>query len=310
MKKLKKRQIVYLVLYAIGLAGTIVTLVFSEQIFGEASIFQSYVSDNSFVQWLYNKIPSFIGTIITIIAEMTLYYILKIIASKATKKLGSRSVTIAKLIFSFMKWIFAIVGVLAILAVWGVDTGALLASAGILTLVIGLGANSLVADIIAGVFIVFEGEFKVGDIVIINDFRGVVKEIGIRTTKLEDAGGNMNIINNAEIKTVINQSVQLSVAKCTISIHHTVSLAYVEKVINENLPRLSKEITTIVEGPFYMGVQQITTNGVDLFFLANCKEENIYQAQRDMNRAFKLLFEENNITVPLQQVAVTYNKEK
>lgn len=310
MSKLKKRQIVYLVLYALGLAGTIATLVFSEQIFGEASIFQSYVSDNGFVQWLYNRVPSFTGTIIVIIAEMTLYYILKIIASHATKKLGNRSVTIAKLIFSFMKWIFAIVGILAILAVWGVDTGALLASAGILTLVIGLGANSLVADIIAGVFIVFEGEFKVGDIVIINDFRGTIKEIGIRTTKLEDVGGNINIINNAEIKTVINQSDKLSVAKCTISIHHNVSLGHVEKIINENLERLSKEIKTIEKGPFYMGVQQITTNGVDLFFLADCKEENIYQAQRDMNRAFKLLFEENQITVPLQQVAVTYNKEQ
>ena len=85
--------------------------------------------------------------------------------------------------------------------------------AGVLALIIGLGSQSLVADILAGIFIVFEGEFQVGDIVIIDGWRGEVKEIGIRTTKLVDVGGNIKIVNNSEIKTIINQTQELSLAK-------------------------------------------------------------------------------------------------
>ena len=310
MKKLSKKSIVSLVLYFIGLAGLIVATIFSDSIFGEKSIFQDYVSDNSFVQFLYSRVPSIVGTFAVIIIEMTLYYILKVIASFTTRKLGNRSITIAKLIFSFLRWILAIVGILVILSVWGVDTAALLASAGILTLVIGLGANSLVADIIAGVFMVFEGDFKVGDIVIINDWRGTVKEIGIRTTKLIDAGGNINIINNAEIKTVVNQTDELSVAKCVISIAYSASLKDVEMIIENNLPKIKEELTLIVDGPYYKGVTALSPSSVDLLFLGYCKEEDIFQAQRDMNRAFKILFDENNINIPFPQVTVSYLKDE
>ena len=101
MKKLSKKSIVSLVLYFIGLAGLIVATIFSDSIFGENSIFQDYVSDNSFVQFLYSRVPSIVGTFAVIIIEMTLYYILKVIASLTTRKLGNRSITIAKLIFSF-----------------------------------------------------------------------------------------------------------------------------------------------------------------------------------------------------------------
>ena len=79
-----------------------------------------------------------------------------------------------------------IIAAFAILSTWGVNTSTLLASAGVLTLVIGLGAQSLVADVVAGLFIVIEGEYLVGDIVVIDGWRGTVKEIGIRTTKVEE----------------------------------------------------------------------------------------------------------------------------
>ena len=83
-----------------------------------------------------------------------------------------------------------------------------------------LGAQSLIADIIAGLFTIFEGEYQVGDIVVIDGWRGTVEEIGIRSTRVVDSGGNTKIINNSEITTVINQTQHLSVVSTTISIEY------------------------------------------------------------------------------------------
>ena len=176
-------------------------------------------------------------------------------------------------------------------------------------MVVGLGAQSLVADIVAGIFIVFEGEFQVGDIVVINNWRGTVQEIGIRTTKIVDAGGNVNIVNNSEITTIINQTQQISLATCTVGIEYSESLNRVELVIKDNLEKIRETIPAIVEGPYYKGVTALNSSSVDLLFVAKCKEEDIFQVQRDMNRAFKLLFDENGINIPFPQIVLNQAKE-
>lgn len=79
-------------------------------------------------------------------------------------------------------------------------------------MIIGLGAQSLIADIIAGVFIIFENEYDVGEIVSMDDFRGTVSEIGIRSTKITDAAGSIKIINSSDIKNVVSLSRGLSLA--------------------------------------------------------------------------------------------------
>jgi len=185
-----------------------------------------------------------------------------------------------------------------------VNTTALVASVGIMALIIGLGAQSLIADVIAGLFIVFEGEYKVGDIIVIDGWRGTVLEIGIRSTRIVDAGGNVKIINNHAISAVINQTKQLSVAKAYIGIEYGESLQRVELVIKNNLANIKKNIPQIVEGPFYKGVDALGESSVDLLFMANCKEEDIYIVQRAMNRELKLLFDQNNINIPFPQVVV------
>ena len=94
---------------------------------------------------------------------------------------------------SLIKYAAVIVLLFFVLKTLGVDTTAILAGIGILGLVVGLGAQPLIADILAGLFIVFEKVFDVGDIIVVNGFRGTVKEIGIRTTQIVDAGGNIII---------------------------------------------------------------------------------------------------------------------
>jgi len=307
-KRNKLTNVIKWVLFAIGLAGTGVAIYFDSQIFGEASIFNKSFFDNDVLNTLYQKIPALIRTVQIIALVMAAYYLLTLIMKWALSG-NNRGKTIAKLFMSFAKWALAIVAVLFVLSAWGIDTTTLVASAGVLTLIVGLGAQSLVADIVAGLFIVFEGEFQVGDIVVINGWRGTVQEIGIRTTKIVDAGGNINIVNNSEITTIINQTQEISLASCTVGIEYNESIPRVELVIKENLEKIKKNIPAILEGPYYKGVSALDASSVNLLFVAKCKEEDIFQVQRDMNREFKILFDENGINIPFPQVVVNYAKE-
>ena len=162
----------------------------------------------------------------------------------------------------------------------------------------------MIADIIAGIFIVFEGSYQVGDIIVVGDWRGTVDEIGIRTTKIIDAGGNVKIINNSEISSVINQTKELSLAKAKISIEYGESIEKVELVIKNNIERIKNNIPEIIDGPYYKGVDALSDSSVDLLFFAKCKEEDIYSVQRAMNRELKLIFDENNINIPFPQITL------
>ena len=215
-----------------------------------------------------------------------------------------RGRAIVNLMCSLIKYAAVIVLIFFVLKTLGVDTTAILAGIGILGLVVGLGAQPLIADIIAGLFIVFENVFEVGDIIVVDGFRGSVKEVGIRTTKIEDAGGNIKIVNNSDIKTLVNMTQTLSVASCEMAIEYGESLERVEAILKENLDKISEAIPEIKEGPYYKGVSSLGDSSVNLKFIAKCEEGARYQVERDLNRQFKLLFDRNNINIPFPQVVV------
>ena len=304
----KARIIIYWILFVIFLAGTIVAFIFTEHVFGETSIFNKTVSDNSFVNFCYSHIPSLIRSVQIIVLGVTLDFILKLVM-KITIAHTKKGITITQILASFLKWAIAILVVLVILNVWGVDTTTLVASAGVLTLVIGLGAQSLIADIVAGVFIVFEDEYEVGDIIVLDGWRGTVVEVGIRTTKIQDPGGNIKIVNNSEIKAVINQTKENSVAKCYININYEEDLDKVDAAIIKDLPEASSKLNKILSSIEYKGVSEFSSNGVTLFFIARCKEEDIYQIQRDMNKVLKQMLEKNGISLAYQNFVI-HNAKK
>ena len=307
IKLIKPGQAIFLILF---LAITVMSIVFYAEIFGENSIFAQNptLTGNEFVDALWQKVPAVVKTIQILALTQLASLIIRTIIRKA-KKRNNRGITISRMLESLVKWIFLIVTVLLILGAWGVDTTTLIASAGVVTLVVGLGAQSLVADIVAGLFIVVEGDFEVGDIVIINGWRGTVKEIGIRTTKLVDASGDVNIVNNSEITTVINQSQNNSLAQVNVGIAYDQPLDKVEKVIEENLPIIAQKIPAIIDGPFYRGVSKLGESTVELVFFADCLETNRFQVQRDMNKEIKLLFDANGIEIAFPQVVVHQAKE-
>ncbi|MBO4213034.1 MAG: mechanosensitive ion channel family protein [Clostridia bacterium] len=208
------------------------------------------------------------------------------------------------IIASLIKYIAVIILIFLVLKAFGVDTTSIIAGIGIVSLIVGLAAQPLLTDVIAGLFIVFEHVFEVGDIIVVSGFRGTVKEIGIRTTRIEDAGGNVKIINNADLRALVNMSEQLSLANCEIGIEYGESLERVEAILKKNLDEVKKEIPDIVEGPIYRGVSELGGSAVVLKFVAKCKEGSKYQVERDMNRQFKLLFDRNGINIPFAQIVV------
>ena len=280
--------IAYVVLMAGGKKFFSPTSVFwrSLNIFSKAGVFNPAIRIASYIVFLLG-------------ASWVLRFVLKKLATPL-----HRGKAIVDIICSLIKYAAIIVLLFFILKTVGVDTAAILAGIGILGLVVGLGAQPLIADIIAGLFIVFEKVFDVGDIIVVDGFRGTVKEIGIRTTQIEDIGGNIKIINNADLKTVINMTNQLSLAVCDIGIEYGESLERVESILKAHLDEVKAAIPDIKEGPYYRGVSELGDSAVVIRFVAQCDEDVRYQVERDMNRQFKLLFDKNNINIPFTQVVI------
>ena len=304
----KKNPFIKWIFYGLLIGGFVAIIIFHADIFAATSVFKQFDHPNGVVKYLvHDAVPNLCQTIMIIAIAVTLAILLSLVTKI---KFNSRKVTtIAKLLFNFLKWVIAIAAVFFIINAWGASTTITLASAGILTLIIGLGSQTLVADILAGLFIVFEGDFQVGDIVVIDGWRGEVLEIGIRTTKLIDAGGNIKIISNNEIKTIINQTQELSIARCEVSISYSARIEKVEAIISDNIQKIAEKIPAIVEGPFYKGVSELGESSVVLLFLAKCKENDIYQVQRDLNRDIKILFDDNNVEIPFNQLVVHMGEE-
>ena len=258
---------------------------------------------------LKSHVPVLINCFIYIVIVYTVCRLIRLMFS-AKMKQNNRTKTVLSLFDGFVKYACAIAIIILVLKACGVDTTALVASVGVLTLVVGLGAQPLIADIIAGIFIIFEDEYHVGEIVTINDFRGTVMEIGIRSTKLIDAAGNIKIINNSAIGDVINLSRELSLAIVDCDFPYDVPVELIETILKDSFPQMAEQIPAIKEGPFYKGVCMFKDSNVTIKIIAKCLEEDRFQVERDLNREYRRVLVENGIDIAYPQVVINYPSEK
>ena len=179
------------------------------------------------------------------------------------------------------------------------------AGVGVLALIIGFGAQSMVSDLVTGVFVVLEGQFNVGDIIEVGGYRGMVESIGIRTTTVRDIGNNVKIINNSDLRNVLNRSLSVSVASTTVSVSYDTDLEKAEAVIADLLPKVKEKYPEIFSAvPEYIGVDNLGESGVELKFIAKVSEQNIYTAPRLLNREIKICFDKEGIEIPFNQIVV------
>jgi small conductance mechanosensitive channel len=213
--------------------------------------------------------------------------------------------SIFSLVDSFLSYAAAIIGLIWCLSAIGINLSTIFASLGIVALIIGFAAESLIADIITGIFLVFEDDFNVGDIVEYSGFRGTVDSIGIRVTCIKDGGGNVKIVNNSDIRGILNRSKSTSRAVCDIPISYNANLEEVEVVLKKILAKLPEQYPDqFPSAPDYVGVQALGASSVDLRVSAQVSESNLFSATRIMNREIKIGFDKAGVEIPFQQIAI------
>jgi small conductance mechanosensitive channel len=124
----------------------------------------------------------------------------------AKARVVQRTKTIGSVLSNFITWGIALITLTMVLNELGVQVGALIAGAGILGAAVGFGAQSLVRDLISGLFIVFEDQFGVGDVVDLGEVKGAIEAVGLRVTQVRDVEGTLWYVRNGEIARVGNKS--------------------------------------------------------------------------------------------------------
>ena len=244
---------------------------------------------------------------------IVIVWLINILICWILEKIGEnnqKSLSVVGLFTSLCKFICFIIGGVWSLGVLGVNIAGIFASLGIASLIVGFGAQSLIEDMISGIFIIFEGQYHVGDIIVLDEFRGTVRNIGIRTTSVEDDGGNFKIVNNSDIRNLQNRSMNRSITATTICISYDADIPQVEKVIVDALPEMferNKDVWLSV--PKYIGVDNLGESSVELKFIVEVTEANFFGARRRLNRELKILFDKHGIEIPYNQIVVHQNNK-
>jgi len=239
-----------------------------------------------------------------ILLLLAITHLVKFLANRV-KPRTSKGESIRSMVQSFCTYAAVVVGIVWCLNVLGVNIATIFASVGIVALIVGFAAESLIADIITGIFLVFEDEFNVGDIVEINGFRGTVESIGVRVTCVKDAGGNIKVINNSGIRDVLNRSKAASRAVVDAPISYAADLEQAENVLGAILATMTEKYPeTFRTAPRYIGVQTLDSSSVNLRVIADVAEKDVFTAARLLNREIKLGLDKAGVEIPFQQVVV------
>lgn len=216
-----------------------------------------------------------------------------------------RGRTLVTISMSLIKYVAALVVLCWGLSIMGVDLSTIVTSVGILALIVGFGAESMIADVVTGVFMLFENQYNVGDIVEVDGLRGTVSNIGIRTTAIIDSSGNTKIINNSDMTNILNRSNGATYVFTDIAIPYETDL----EAFEEKLPALLQSIynshtDTMRSVPVYLGVEELEASGVVLRFRTEVPEAEIYNTMRQMNRDLFLGFRKLGVEVPYTQIDI------
>ena len=248
------------------------------------------------------------GIVIRLIVMVSFLYLVSnvlLLFFKGLQNKKGRIGTISTVFSSLICYGSVLLGFCWGLTIIGVNVSTIFASVGIVALILGFGAESLVADLVTGVFILFENQYNVGDIIEVGGFRGTVHEIGFRTVSLIDAGGNIKIINNSNMTDIVNLSDKQSVAVCEIGISYETDLDELEKKLPKIFDAIKEEHKDVFIGEIkYLGVEELADSCVRIKIKADVAEKNLYGGRRILNKELKMAFDKEKIVIPYPQMVV------
>lgn len=199
---------------------------------------------------------------------------------------------------------------LMILSTLGVDVGPLLASAGVLGVVIGFGAQTLVADYLAGISMTFEDQLGVGDVVNLGVTTGVVEEVALRYTRVRDFSGVVWYVRNGQIQYVANQSQGWIFTMVDIPVPLGTDIEHLTKVINdagEEMISNHEFDNLIIDAPTAAGIEQIDGSQMVVRITAKAVPENQFIATRAIRGEMKKALDAAGIKIPVTTMRITEN---
>ena len=216
--------------------------------------------------------------------------------------------TIVKLINNIIKYFIYILMIIFILNSYGVDTKSIIASLGVAGVILGFALQSTVEDFVSGIAIIMDNYFVVGDIVTYNNFTGEVIEMGLKSTKIRKANGEVYIIANRNINSIVNLSQHHAGIIIKIPTAYEEDIEKVEKVIGEIIEN-AKKIPGVLKDSKYLGIDSLEDSAINYTILINCKQDNQWQIKRDVLRLIKIAYDNANIKIPYSQIEVHNGKK-
>jgi len=184
----------------------------------------------------------------------------------------------------------------------------LFASAGIIGVALGFGAQSLIKDFLSGIFIISENQYRVGDIIDIEGFSGTVERIGTRSTVLRDAEGNVHYFPNGMVQHVVNKTLGFSMARFTLMVQPTTDIDNLADVIDEIGAELANDDSwkdKIIEPPSFVSLGDITGNSTEVIVAGKTQPSDQWAVTAEMRRRLHEAFEKHGIKLaitPLTQI--------
>lgn len=261
------------------------------------------------------EIEQIIFPIIYIIIGIIIYETFKKIINRVMQKNSKtknahlqRANTIRIVILNVAKYFIVVVVLLAILANFGVNVRSIVAGLGITTAILGLAFQDLAKDLIAGVSIITENQFEVGDIIEYDGFMGEVIFLGLKTTRIKDYRGAVKIVANHKFDTVINYSLNNYLAIIDLGISYEENPDLVAKALEEIKVELNGKVPNATGDIQIWGLDSFDDSNMRYRVVVETKSQQHYAAQRFLRSEFKKRLDQRNIKVTCQQIEVSNGK--
>lgn len=219
--------------------------------------------------------------------------------------------TLLPLLLSLERYTIYFIGFIIILREIGIDTSAILASAGVLGLAIGFGAQNTVKDFISGFFLIFDGLIMVDDVIAISDVTGVVEKIDLRNTLVRDFHGRLWSFPNGDVRTFGNYNRQWTRAIAEVGMAYEQDVSTGINALKEVAEQWASENPDlVVEKPEAQGVLSLDDSCVALRIVAKVKPDQKWAVERDLRWRIKDYFDKNDIEIPFPRRVVYHKKDE
>ena len=265
-----------------------------------------------FIKFIGNK--EVYGPILTILVAYVIYNIIKNALNKAIsyrKKDGfeeKRRKTVVVLITNVIKIITWIIVILIILNIYKIDTTSVLASLGVASAVLGLAFQDTLKDVIAGITIILENYYIVGDYIKYKDFMGEVVSFGFKSTKIKNFNNEIMTISNRNISEIINLSQEKAAVVINIPVAYEEDTEKVEKAIDTVLKKIANDKEVLNDTCTYLGVNELDSSSVNYMIRFLCDHDKQWSNKRKALRIIKQELDKQGIKIPYNQIEVHNGK--